>query len=461
MRMTKDSSEPTESRAEKLGEKLNQGVRSARARLHFEGLVPFGDVLRVQRWKLGNGLTVLLLPDPAAPVISYHTWFRVGSRYEEKGKTGLAHFFEHMMFNETKNLPWGEFDRRLEAAGGETNAATWIDWTYYHESLPADELPLAIELESDRMQNLVIRSAQVDSEREVVANERRMAVEDDVSGAADELLHGLAFGREHPHGWPTIGWMEDIEAYSVPDCRDFYRTWYAPNNATLVIVGDVDVHDALTRIRDSYGRIPPSTIPDRPTPPRPRQRAERRATLKWPTPTEKVLMGWHAPPHASFDHAVLEVIDELWTGGRSGRLRRKLVEELEIVSELRGGVGGLVHGGLFDLWISMREGVPARKALEVVDAEVARLALEPVGDAELSKIKARIELYFLGEIETTSGKAAQIGFAETVTGDPAHAFTRLEELRRVSAEDVRRVAGERLAPAHRSVVHVVPKASDA
>jgi zinc protease len=251
--------------------------------------------------------------------------------------------------------------------------------------------------------------------------------------------------------------MEDIEAYSVPDCRAFYRTWYAPNNATLVIVGDVDVHDSLTRIRDAYGPIAPSTIPDRGTPPRPRQRAERRATLKWPTPTEKVLIGWHAPPHASFDHAVLEVIDELWTGGRSGRLRRKLVEELEIVSELRAGVGGLVHGGLFDLWISMREGVPVAKALEVVDAEVARLALEPVGDAELSKIKARIELYFLAEIETTSGKAAQIGFAETVAGDPAHAFTRLEELRRVSATDVQRVAGERLAPTHRSVVHVIPQ----
>jgi zinc protease len=251
--------------------------------------------------------------------------------------------------------------------------------------------------------------------------------------------------------------MQDIEGYSVPDCRAFYRTWYAPNNATVVIVGDLDVRDTLTRIRDAYGRIEPSTIPERATPPRPRQRTERRATLKWPTPSEKILIGWHAPPHTSFDHAVLEVIDELWTGGRSGRLRRKLVEELEIVGELRAGVGGLAHGGLFDLWISMREGIPAARAMEVVDAEVARLLKEPVGDAELSKIKARIELYFLGEIETTSGKAAQIGFAETVAGDPAHAFARLEELRRVSAADVRRVAEERLTPTRRSVVHVVPK----
>src|SRR5690606_1867979 len=160
-----------------------------------------------------------------------------------------AHFFEHMMFNETKNLPQGEFDRLVDAAGGESNAATWIDWTYYYESLPAEELPLAIRLESERMRNLVIRAPQVESEREVVMNERRMSVEDDVYGAASEALHALAFGREHPHGWPTIGWMEDIEGYRVRDCQSFYRTWYAPNNATIVVAGDLSPEGALEGIQ--------------------------------------------------------------------------------------------------------------------------------------------------------------------------------------------------------------------
>jgi predicted Zn-dependent peptidase len=158
---------------------------------------------------------------------------------------------------------------------------------------------------------------------------------------------------------------------------------------------------------------------------------------------------------------VAEIIDELLTGGRSSRLRRRLVEELEIVSGLRSGVGGLTHGGLFDMWVSMREGIPSAQALAVIDEELERLRREPVGDAELSKVKARAELYFLSDVETTSGRASQIGFAETVTGNPAHAFVRLEELRRVSAEDVMRVAGQILRPSRRSMVRVLPKASAA
>ncbi|HJL16823.1 MAG TPA: pitrilysin family protein [Sandaracinaceae bacterium LLY-WYZ-13_1] len=439
-----------------LARRLNRGVRKKHARLSFDGAVPFGEALRVQRWRLGNGLRIRLLVDPSAPLVSYHTWFRVGSRHEEKGKTGLAHFFEHMMFNETSNLPWGEFDRRMEAAGAETNAATWVDWTYYFETLPADELPLAVELESDRMRNLVVREKQVESEREVVANERRLSVEDDVHGAADERLQALAYGREHPHGWPTIGWMDDIEGYRVPDCRAFYRTWYAPNNATVVVVGDLDPADLLARIQAAYGGIGPSKLPARPTPPTPRQRKERRETLPWPTASEKLCLGWHGPPYASFEHAVAELIDELWTGGRSSRLRRRLVDELELVSALHGGIAGLRHGGLFDLWISMREGRAAEDALAVIDEEVERLAREPVPEAELSKVKSRLELHFLTHVETTGGKAEQVGYGETVADDPSHAFVRLEELRRVRPEDVTRVARELLRSSRRSIVHVQP-----
>lgn len=448
---------PQTAEPQALAVQLNRGVRKKHARITYEGRVPFGEALSIDRWRLGNGLTVLLLEDHAAPVVSYHTWYRVGSRYEEEGKTGLAHFFEHMMFNETESLPWGEFDRKMEAAGGETNAATWIDWTYYYESLPKEEVGLAVELEADRMANLVVREEQVESEREVVANERRMAVEDDVHGAADEKLHALAYGAEHPHGWPTIGWMADIEGYRVKDCRRFYDTWYAPNNATVIVVGDVDPADLLPRIQEKYGALKPSRISERPAPRSTRQRRERRAEMRWPTPSEKLAIAWHAAPHASFDHAVLEIIDELWTGGRSARLRRRLVDDMEIVAELRGGVSGLQHGGLFDLWVSMREGIAAERALDVIDEEVARLVAEPVPEAELSKVKARTELFFLGEIETTSGKASQLGFGETVTGDPAHTFVRLEELRRVSADDVRRVAAKYLKPGRRSIVHVRPK----
>lgn len=442
--------------AQDLAARLNRNVRGTRARVSFEGEVAFGEELRVQRWRLGNGLEIRLLPDPSAPVVSYHTWYEVGSRHEEPGKTGLAHFFEHMMFNETSSLPLGEFDHRMEAAGGETNAATWTDWTFYFQSLPSDEVGLAVELEADRMRNLVVRKPQIESEREVVMNERRMAVEDDVHGAADERLHVLAYGAEHPHGWPTIGWMDDIRGYRVKDCRAFYDTWYAPNNATVVVVGDHDPEDVLARMQAGYGAIKPVKHPERPAPPKVRQRAERRGRLAWPTASEKLCMGWHAPPYVSFDHAVLEMIDELWTGGRSSRLRRRLVDELEIVSELRGGVAGLRHGGLFDLWVSMREGKAADEALKVIDEEVARLWSEPVPASELSKVESRLELFFLSQVETTGGKAEQIGYGETVADDPGHAFVRLGELRRITPEDVMRVAKTYLRPGRRSIVHVVP-----
>jgi zinc protease len=448
--------DPTDRTHAALAARLNRRTRARHARVEALGEVAFGPRLRLARFRLGNGLRILVLEDHAAPLVTYHTWFGVGSRHEELGKTGLAHFFEHMMFNETSSLEQGEFDRLIDEAGGESNAATWIDWTYYYESLPSAELPLAIRLESDRMRNLVVRATQVDSEREVVANERRMSVDDDVNGAAGEQLHALAFGREHPHGWPTIGWMDDIAGYRVRDCQSFYRTWYAPNNATLIVVGDVDTEALLAQLQDAYGPLSPSALPDRGAPPPVRQRAERRARMSWPTSSEKLLVGWHAPPYASPDAVVVDVIDELLTGGRSGRLRVRLVEELELAVEIRGGTSGLRHGGLFELSASMREGLPASRALEVIEAELVRLQTEPVPEHELDKIKNRVELFVLSEIETVSGKATQIGYGELVADDPAHTFARLDALRRVRPADVARVATQLLQAKRRSLVHVVP-----
>src|SRR5512139_2835914 len=209
------------------------------ARVEFAGSVSFGPELSLARYWLGNGLDVLLCEDHSAPVVAYHTWYRVGSRHEREGKTGLAHLFEHLMFNETENLPAGEFDRKLEEAGAESNAATWLDWTHYNIAVPKEQLGLVVSLEAERMSHLVLRDPQVSSEKEVVANERRYRVDDDVEGTADEALYEHAFTR-HPYRWPTIGWMEDIQGFTTEDCRRFYRTYYAPNNATLILVGDFD-----------------------------------------------------------------------------------------------------------------------------------------------------------------------------------------------------------------------------
>ena len=223
--------------------------------------VPFGGGgLRVRQYRLGNGLDVLIVADHAAPIVAYQSWFRVGSRHERQGKTGIAHLFEHLMFNQTEHLQPGEFDRLMETAGGQTNAATWVDWTHYRLSLPAHELPLAIRLEAERMHALVLEAATVEPERDVVTNERRERVEDDVDGWLDEQLMATAFDV-HPYRWPTIGWMADIRAVGLDDIRRFYRTWYAPNNATLVVVGAIDEHELLTRIVDAYGAMAPAALP--------------------------------------------------------------------------------------------------------------------------------------------------------------------------------------------------------
>src|SRR6478609_789377 len=201
---------------EALVARINENAGEGTARLAYVGAVPFGPEL-VHRYTLENGLTLLLLVDRSAPVLSYFTWFNVGSRHEKPGKTGLAHLFEHLMFNETKSLKAGDFDRKLEENGAESNAETWVDWTYYYESLPKDRLGLAIQLESDRMANLVLREPQVASEKEVVANERRYRVDDDVEGIMSEVLYKEAF-RQHAYHWPTIGWMADIEGFTPADC---------------------------------------------------------------------------------------------------------------------------------------------------------------------------------------------------------------------------------------------------
>jgi len=435
--------------------RLNRGVRSPRARFAAIGEVPFGPNLTVRSFRLGNGLEVHVLCDAAAPVVSYQSWFRVGSRHEKKGKTGLAHLFEHLMFKETTSYGPGEFDRLLEAAGGETNAATWTDWTYYYDNVPRRELSLAVKLESDRMQNLVLRAPAVASEKEVVMSERRYRVDDDVEGKANEVLYSRAF-QKHPYRWPTIGWMRDIEGFTVADCRSFYRTYYAPNNASIVVAGDVDEVEVLSLIREGYSGMRAAKLPRERRVIEPRQQRERRATLPQPTDTEKLEIGWRAPAWADVDYATLTVLNEVLSGGRSSRLYRALIGDGELATSASASPTPFEHPGLFELWADAREGVSARDLLEVVDQEVDRIKGKGVSAAEVDKAKNRLELGFLSAMETASGKAEQLGFVTTVARDPGAVFRRLEEFRAVTAADVRAVARRYLTRSGRNILFVVP-----
>jgi zinc protease len=435
----------------------NQGKQPL-ARIRHDGSVAFGPTMRVERFVLGNGLKLMVLIDHVAPVVCLHTWFGVGSRHERPGKTGIAHLFEHLMFGETENVPHGAFDQRLEEAGAETNAATFFDWTYYHVNLPKEALELTVKLEAERMSRLVLRDKQVSSEKEVVANERRQRVDDDVDGSVSETLYKTAF-TDHAYHWPTIGWMDDIQAFTTEDCLAFYKTYYAPNNATMVVVGDVELGALLRIVQEHYGAYRPSEIPVEDVKPEPPQIAERRLRVEKPTPTQKVAVGYRGPALGDFDHAPLTLLNEVLFGGRSSRVHRSMIQRMEIATEVRGWVGTFRDPGLYDVYASARGEHTCEELLAALEMSFEEVRTKPIPEAELDKVKARLELGTLQGLETVSGKAEQIGFYETVLGDPAALFAKLAAYRRVTVGDLLRVARRYLVSSARTVIEVHPDGS--
>jgi zinc protease len=359
------------------------------------------------------------------------------------------------MFNEAKHLAAGEFDRRIEAVGGETNAATWVDWTYYRDLVGRDHLDLLLSLESERLAHLVLREAQILSERQVVANERRYRVEDDVSGFLEEQLYALAY-RVHPYGWPTIGWMDDIQGFRRDDCKAFYQTYYAPNNAVLVLVGDFEEADALKRIASYYGAMAPQPIPQETPRPEPPQGAERRARFVKPTQTEQLQMAFHASPLAHPDQPALELVAELLFGGPGSRLYRALVSDREICSAVAGFARGLAHPGLFEVHAVLKRGRTAADAETVIQEELDRLAAAPPALDEMSRVRARLESGFLWELRDASGKAQALGHFEITAGDFRRLFEVADLYRRIEPDEVRRVAAATFVRERRTLVVAVP-----
>jgi zinc protease len=438
-----------------LTQRLNRGTSRDR-QIHHLGGYAFGPELRIERFAMGNGLSILLVEDHAAPTVAYHTWFRVGSRHESPGKTGIAHLFEHLMFNETEKLGAGAFDRELEELGAESNASTWLDWTHYDIAVPSSAFERVAELEAERMQHLVLREPQVESEKEVVANERRYRVEDDVEGSVGEQLWATAFER-HPYRWPTIGWMKDIEGFTVEDCEKFYRTYYAPNNATLVLVGDFDPERVLAKLQEVYGGYRSATIPDPPPDAEPEQTVERSLALTKMTPTWKLNLGYHSPALGHQDHLPLSVLSEVLFGGRSSRLVKALVRDKEMAGDVRGSLSPLRDPGLLEIFVSAREGFDADQLLSAVDEEIDRVLSDPISDDELERAKARIELGLLQGLMTNEGKASTIGFYEVVLGNPAAGFERLLGLNEIRPAQLRDLAVRYLGRRSRTVIRVAPQ----
>ena len=421
----------------------------------FEVSHPFAPGLEVRRHRLHNGLTLVVLADAGAPIVSYQTWYAVGSRHERPGATGMAHLFEHLMFNQTASRPPGVFDRLIEETGGDTNAATWVDWTYYRDTVPARDLAMVVELEADRMANLLLETPQLESEREVVANERMQRVDDDIDGFADEELARLAF-TVHPYRWPTIGWMEDIRAMQLDEVRGFYRTFYAPNNATLVVVGDVVEAELLALVERHYGGMAAAEVPAPPPVVEPAQRGERRVRFAKPTAAARLLHGYRAVAMGDPDWPVLSFVAELLSGGPSSRLYRRLVAEKEIALSVDCDVAPFRDPALFRIGVVLtRDHGPEEAEAEIADI-LGELAARPVGDEELDKVRSVVETDFWSELEGVDGRAEALGHYQTVLGDYRRLFDMAAALARVDAADVQRAIAGYLVPDNRSVVIVDP-----
>jgi len=318
---------------------------------------------------------------------------------------------------------------------------------------------MVLDLEARRMHQLVLRDPQVESEKEVVKNERRYRVEDDVEGKVQELLYKTAF-EKHPYHWPTIGWMQDIESFSTTDCLEFYKTYYAPNNASIILVGDLDVERTLREISSTYGNLEPSVVPEETSLVEPPQEEERLVEIALPTPTEKVVIGYKCPAIAHDDHAPLGLLVEVLTGGRASRLYRRLVRNDESASDVSGFVGPHVHPSLTEFSLAARPGSSCEALLRSFDEEIGRLTAEPISLDELMRARNRTELGLIAGMETAEGKASSIGFYETTLGLPAASFSRLAQLEAVTEAALLDVARRYFEKSQRTVIFVRSKGSE-
>jgi zinc protease len=404
---------------------------------------------------LDNGLRVILQEDHRSPIVSVQMWYRVGSRNELRGATGLAHFLEHMMFKGTATHGPREFARLVEQNGGQDNAFTSQDVTSYFVDIAADKIDMVLDLEADRMRNLRLDPKDVDAEREVVMEERRTRTEDDPEGFLGEEVGTIAF-KAHPYGFPIIGWMEDLKRLSAEQLRAFYRTYYAPNNAMLVAVGDFRAPEALEKVKQRFGPIARSADAPPVLAVEPPQNGERRVTVKKQAQLPIVYLAWHVPNHTSPDSAALEVLSTVLSGGRASRLHRRLVYERQIALEAGGDYPYFsLDPNLFWFWATAMPGQKPETLEQALLEEMERLRSEPVTAEELDRAKNQIEAAFVFQQDSVHRRASLLARFESIGG-----FEGLDRfvpaIRAVSAADVQRVARAYFAIDRKSLGVLLP-----
>lgn len=415
-----------------------------------------------QSFTLDNGLKVILHEDHSVPVISVNTWFHVGSGDEKPGRTGFAHLFEHIMFMGSRNVPTGDFDKLLEASGANNNGSTTEDRTNYYEDGPSNALPLMLWLDSDRMGHLLpeITAEKVDLQRGVVQNERRQSYENQPYGLAEENILKRLYPAEHPYHWPVIGSMADLSAATIEDVREFFTKYYAPNNATVCIAGDIRPAETRRLVESWFGDIPRGPGITRPDAPAFTLPADVHATLEDRVQVPRVYNAWHSTKSWAGDDAALQVMGQVLAGGKTSRLYKRLVYDLQIANQVAAYQDAGRLDGKFVIFSTARPGHGLNELQRVIDDEVGRLAAAGPTPRELERVKNSIEAEFIGGMERVGGfggKANQLNNYDYFAGEPDSFERDLDRYRAVGAADVQRVAGRYLAQAKRVVLSVVPQ----
>ena len=427
-------------------------------------LLPLMAQAEVFEKTLSNGLKVIVKEDHRAPVLVQQIWYRAGSMDESTGTTGVAHVLEHMMFKGTKSVPKGEFSKRIAAAGGRENAFTSLDYTAYFQQLHKDQLALAMKLESDRMQNLVLSSAEFKKEIQVVMEERRFRTDDQPHGLLFEKLMAMAF-QEHPYHNPIIGWMNDLLTLTVADARTWYQRWYTPNNAVLIVAGDVKASNVFAMAQHYYGGIPSRALPARKAFYEPAQMGIKRFVLKAPAELPLLVMAYHAPtlrePQKETVPYALTVLAGVLDGNQAARLNKTLVREKQLASSAAASYDSTSRGpSLFSLEATPSAGVSVVELEAALREQIALLVREGVSAQELARVKAQVTASEVFKRDSVFYQAMQIGQMESIGLSYKDIPVMLSKIQGVTAEQVQNAARDILNDDNLTVAVLEPQGLD-
>ncbi len=411
--------------------------------------------LKIQTATLANGMKVIVEEDRDIPNVAMYLFYRIGSRNEVPGTTGLSHFFEHMMFNGAKKYGPKQFDIVMEKAGGRNNAYTSNDMTVYTNFIPASAMEVTFDLEADRIRDLAIDPKMVESERGVVYSERRLSVDNNNMGILREQMSATAY-TAHPYQWSVIGWPSDIENWTMEDLREHFRKGYAPNNCTLVVVGAASFNEVMTLAKKYLEPIPSQKPPPAVRTKEPEQKGERRVVVEKQAQLPILMMAYHVGNSMDPDYPVLDVIETLLSNGRSSRFNSRLVEKEQMALFVGANNPMNFDPGLFTVTAQPRSGVSAEKLEGGVIEELERLKNETVSAAELDKARNLILAGFYRQLKTIAGKANLIGQAENYFGGYAKLFDYDQRINKVTAEDIQRVAKKYFTAQNRTVATLKP-----